>query len=207
MTAQHKWLLWGAGLSAAALMAWGYLWSLSPMAFAEVRPLPDEQAVLKVIRDTQLVTGVYSYPGLAEGQGMDGAFFDKIRSGPIVQIFMQREGYNPLNPLYYLAEFVHYFLVSLAAGALLAWARPVLPSYGRRAGFVWALSAFAALYVDFSAPLWWHHPWGFHALAALYDAGCGLVSGLVLAWALDPRRLAGAPQPAQSDGEEGSNPT
>ncbi|MFI5400466.1 MAG: hypothetical protein ACHQZQ_05390 [SAR324 cluster bacterium] len=194
MTAQHKRLLWGAGLSAAALMAWGYLWSISPLAFAEVKPLPDEQAMLKVIRDTQLGTGVYSYPALVAGQGMDGAYFEKIRSGPIVQIFMQREGYNPLNPLVYLAGFAHAFLVSLAAGALLVWVRPALPNYGLRVGFIWALSAFAALFVDFSAPLSWHHPWGFHAFAALYDAGSGLVSGLVLAWALAPRPQADAPQ-------------
>lgn len=190
MTAQHKWLLWGAGLSAVALMVWTYLfWAVSPLPYSVVKPLPDEEAVLKVFRDTQLVTGVYNIPGLVEGRGMDGAFFEKAKSGPLVQIFMRREGYNPLNPLPYLAGLVHFFLASLAASLLLLWVRPALPSYGLRLGFVMAVSAFAALSVDFTAPLWWHHPWGFHALTALFDAGSGLVSGLVLAWALDPRHL------------------
>jgi hypothetical protein len=195
MTAQHKWLLWGAGLAAVALMAWTYLfWAVSPLPFSVVRPLPDEEAVLKVFRDTQLVTGVYNIPGLAEAQGMDGAYFEKAKAGPIGQIFFRREGSNPLNPLPYLAGLAHFFLVGLALGALLLWVRPVLPGYGARLGFVLAVSACAALAVDFAPPLWWHHPWGFHALTALYDAGSGLVSGVVLAWALDPRRLE-APAP------------
>jgi cytochrome b subunit of formate dehydrogenase len=207
MTAQQKWLIWGAGLSALALMVWGYIfWSLSPLPFAALKPLPDEEAVLKVFRDTQLATGVYSFPGMVEGQGMSGAFFEKTKSGPIGQIFIQREGYNPLNPLYYVGEWVHFFLVSLAAGGLLIWVRPVLPSYALRFAFVLALSAFAALTLEFSAPLWWHHAWGFHGLMALYDVGCGLVSGLVLAWALDSRRLLASPLEDSVDSEDESTP-
>jgi hypothetical protein len=204
MTAQHKWLMWGAGLSAVALMVWGYLfWAVSPLPFAVLKPLPDEEAVMKVVRDTQLVTGVYNFPGQVEGQGMDGAFFEKTKSGPIGQIFIRREGYNPLNPLYYVAEFMHFFLVSLGVGALLLWVRPQLPTYALRLGFVVALGAVAALSLDFSGPLWWHHAWGFHALTALYNAGSGLVSGLVLAWALDPQRLTA---PLEDDLENEESP-
>jgi hypothetical protein len=184
-------------------MVWAYLfWVVSPLPFSVVKPLPDEEAVLKVFRDTQLVTGVYSFPGFMETQGMDGASFEKTKSGPIGQIFVRREGNNPLNPLPYLAGLVHFFLISLAAGALLLWVRAALPSYGLRLGFVTALGAFAALSVDFSAPLWWHHPWGYHALTALYDAGSGVVSGLVLAWALDPCRLEAAPLQTPGGAEE-----
>jgi len=192
MTAQQKWLIWGAGLSAVALMIWGYLfWSVSPLPFSVLKPLPDEEAVLKVIRDTQLVTGVYSFPGLVESQGMDGAYFEKTKTGPVGQIFIRREGYNPLNPLHYIAELLHFFVYSAAVGAILLWVRPRLPTYPLRLGFVTALSAVSALGLDFSGPLWWHHAWGFHALTALYNVGSGLVSGLVLAWALDPKRLEG----------------
>ena len=195
MTAQQKWLIWGAGLSAVAMMVWGYLfWAVSPFPFSVLKPLPDEEAVMKVVRETQLVTGVYNFPGLVESQGMDGAYFEKTKSGPIGQIFIRREGYNPLNPLYYLAELLHFFLVSAAVGAILLWVRPQLPTYWLRLGFVVALSAVAALGLDFAGPLWWHHAWGFHSLTAAYNLGSGLVSGLVLAWAMDPRRISAAGQ-------------
>lgn len=200
MTAQQRWLLWGAGLSALALMVWGYLfWAMSPLPFAVIKPLPDEEAVLRVFKDTQLSTGVYSFPGLVEGQGMDGAFFEKTRSGPIGQILFRREGSNPLNPLNYLLVLLHFFVVSLAAGGILLLVRPALPTYGRRLLLVFALSAFAAVSLDFSGPVWWHHPWGFHAMTALYDAGSGAISGLILAWALDPKRLLAKPTGAEDE--------
>ena len=205
MTAQQKWLFWGAGLSALALMVWGYLfWSLSPLPFAALKPLPDEDSVLKYFRDTQLPTGVYGFPGMVEGQAMSGAFFEKTKAGPVGQIFIRQEGFNPLNPLHYIGEWIHFFMASLAAGALVLWARPALPTYPLRLGFVVALSAFAALSIEFAAPLWWHHAWAFHTLNGLYDVGCGLVSGLVLAWALDPRRSAASPlgeEDAEAPGE------
>jgi hypothetical protein len=200
MTAQQRWLLWGAGLSALALMVWGYLfWAVSPLQFSVIKPLPDEDAVLRVFKDTQLSTGVYSFPGLVEGQGMDGAFFEKTRSGPIGQIFIRREGFNPLNPLNTLLALAHFFAVALLAGGILLLVRPALPSYGLRVLLVFALSAFAALSLDFSGPVWWHHPWGFHAMTALYNAGGGAISGLILAWALDPKRLLAKPAAASPE--------
>ena len=202
MTAQHKWLLWGAGLSALALMVWGYLfWAASPLPFAVIKPLPDEDAVMRVFKDTQLSTGVYNFPGLAEGQGMDGAFFEKTKAGPIGQVFLRREGHNPLNPLNYLLAFVHSFVVSLIAGGILLLVRPALPTYGLRLLLVFALSGFAAISQNFSDPIWWHHPWGFHAMTALYNVGSGAISGAILAWALDPKRIEAKPPEASAEDE------
>lgn len=206
MTAQQKWLVWGAGLSALALMVWGYLfWSVSPLQSAVTKPLPDEDAVLRVFRDTQLTTGVYTFPWLADGQSMDGAAFEKSKAGPVGQIFIRREGHNPLNPLGYLLGLVHAFIASLIAGAILLLVRPALPTFSRRLLLVFALSGFAAFSLNFADPIWWRHPWGFHAMNALYNVGSGVISGLILAWALDPRRVH--PETGRSDGVMGTSGT
>jgi hypothetical protein len=194
MTAWHKRLLWGAACSAVGMMAWYVVfWVLSPIPGGVFKALPDENAVVRVLRDTQLVTGVYRFPGLHEGQAMDGAYFEKHKAGPIGQIIYRREGVNPYTPTVFLLGLVHFFLASLLATGLLLLVVPALPTYRRRLLFLCLVGLLGAFTLDFADPIRWHQPWGFHVYAALFDAVNGLVSAAILAWFVDPSRQEAGP--------------
>ena len=61
-------LLWGIAFSAVAMTAWGVIfWVATPLANAAFKPLPDENAVIKVLVDAQLPTGAYRFPAWPRG--------------------------------------------------------------------------------------------------------------------------------------------
>jgi hypothetical protein len=184
-------LLWGIAFSAASMVAWSVIfWVATPLTHSAFKPLPDEDAVIKALVDTQVPTGAYRFPGLAEGQAADGKYFDKHRRGPIGQIFYQREGINPYTPRTFVLGLLHALLISAAAAGLVLLALPALPTYARRLAFLFGLGAFAALALDFADPIRWNQPWGYHAVVALFDVINGLVSAIILAWFVDPRAQA-----------------
>jgi hypothetical protein len=190
-------LLWGIAFSAAGMLAWNVIfWVVSPLPQEALRPLPDENAVIKVLTDTQLVTGAYRFPGLAEGQAPDGSYFDKHKRGPIGLLFYRREGVNPYTPLTIVLGLLHALLISAAAVGLLLLVLPALPTYGRRALFLGGVGVFAALALDFADPIRWHQPWGYHGYVALFDAVNGGVSALILAWFVDPAARENYPDDA-----------
>jgi hypothetical protein len=180
-------LLWGIAFSAVGMTAWGVIfWVATPLSQAAFKPLPDENAVIKVLTDGQLPSGAYRFPGLAEGQSPDGAYFDKHRRGPIGQIFYRRGGVNPYTPLTVVLSVAHALLISAAAVGLTLLVLPALPTYGRRLAFLVSLGAFAALALDFADPIRWHQPWAYHSVVALFDVTNGLISAIILAWFVDP---------------------
>lgn len=187
ITRWHHRLLWGIAFSAIAMVAWSVIfWMVSPMAISAYKPLPDEDAVIKALVDTKVVTGVYRFPGLAEGQPADGKYFDKHKRGPIGQIFYQQEGSNPYSPRTVILGLVHALLISALATGLLVLVLPALPTYARRLGFLFGLGLFAALALDFADSVRWQQSWSHHGIVALFDIVNGFISAIVLAWFVDP---------------------
>ena len=69
---------------------------------------------------------------------------------------------------------------------LLKIALPALGGYLARVIFLSLLGITAALYSNFSMPVWWHHPWTFYLLSFVYDVGAWVAAALVLAAFVKP---------------------
>jgi hypothetical protein len=47
--------------------------------------------------------------------------------------------------------------------------------------------------IDYSDPIWWHHPWAWHIACSIYSVLVFTVSGLVLAAYVKPAVTAAPP--------------
>lgn len=191
-----RWLV-GAVLSAVALMAWGFLfWALIADALRVTRPLPGESAVIAgKLREQELETGVYFHPFpyyAPEHTPPDEARAQAERAraeaqrGPVFHLFFSQQGHDPDSPMVFMKGWLHFFLASLLAGAILVWLGPQLGGFHRRFGLLAALGLLAGVLVDCSDAIWFYHPWQ-HSLALLaFHAVEGVVMGLVLGTVVRP---------------------
>ena len=107
--------------------------------------------------------------------------------GTIAMIHFAPNGGNPLAPVTWIVSFVHFVLTTLMASLLLVFALPVLESYGRRAGFVFAVAAFGIVAFRFTDPAWYRLPWDYFLYVGLYLITGWLAAALVIAAIVHPR--------------------
>ena len=67
------------------------------------------------------------------------------------------------------------------ASSASALAAPIAPTYGKRVLFVLLLGLTAALWSDFSEPIWWAHPWTYHLMTFVANVTTWGFAGLILA--------------------------
>lgn len=176
----------GAALGAIVMMLVGFIFWGGVMApFSVVQPISNEAAAVAALNDAILESGVYVYPFPDMSSDTD-AFVEKHLAGPVMQVFFIKEGVNPQSPFTFVAGLVHFFVSALLLGALLYLALPRLTSYDYRVLFIFLAGVFAAVSVNLSNPIWWHHPWGFHLYSAAFNAVGWLLAGLVMAWIIKP---------------------
>lgn len=180
------------GILAAAVVIflWGFVvWSMLAVQFGMLKPLPKEEPLLKAIAETNVPTGVYIYPmadaGMANlsGEAKDAAekaLQDKTRTGPIVRLFFNRTG-SPAMGEVLATGFLHMLLAAAIMATLtrcvLSWA-----DFKARYGFVVAVAAFAAVWIDFSDSIWMAAPWDHQLFTAGYDLGAWILAGVPIAW-------------------------
>jgi len=76
------------------------------------------------------------------------------------------------------------------------WVFSGLSSFGTRAGFVTFAGTVGTVLANFSTPIWFYQPWGFHLANAIYMIVAWALTGVVFALILAPRAAA---DPASSD--------
>ncbi len=188
-------LLIGSLLAAVVLFAWGAVfWGVSPLPFAVMRAVPNDEVVVEVLKKNLPASGVYLSPFPDEERyGADRAeaekaFLERHRQGPLVQITYRKDGLDAQGPAVFAAGFVHMLVSSLLVGGLLMLALPGLGGYASRVLFVFLAGVFASVTVTLSTPIWFHHPWQFPLLNALYHATNWLLAGFVLGAVIRPRK-------------------
>jgi hypothetical protein len=188
-------LLIASLLSAVVLFFWGFVyWTVSPLRFQALKALPGQEKIVPELEKAGLETGVYLAPFVDEdrvtAENKDEvmkALLEKHKKGPLVQIIYRKDGVDMMNPTVFVMGFVHMFVSSLLVGLLLLMVVQGLSTYGSRVLFVFLASLFASWTIDLSAPIWFHHPWGYSLFNAGYHVGCGLFSALILAGLIKPR--------------------
>lgn len=177
----------GSVLAAIVLFMWGYVfWAVSPIGTQFIHPLEQNGLAVTSLVGEATETGVYFSPSMNEAEarrdGVEQATLsleEAKRQGPVLQIMLQRDGVVPMSTTL-LHGFLHYLASTLLAALVLAWAAPALPTYLARVGLVFLVGIFAAVSVQLSSPIWFHHPWDYSLMQAGFFASNGLLSGIVL---------------------------
>jgi len=198
----------GTFLGALVLMGWGYsYWDLILPPNTAFLDSPRQPALAKALRSYLPRAGTYFIPHDSEedhlqradgkgGQdGKGGANRDedphnalvKQVKGTIAMIHFAPKGGNPLAPVTWIGSFVHFVLTALMASLLLVMALPVLDSYGKRAGFVFAVAAFGIIAFRFTDPIWYRLPWDYFLYVGLYLFTGWLAAALAIAAVVRPR--------------------
>ncbi len=171
-------LVLGALLAAVVLFAWGFVfWGLIPNAGVQMHP--DEAALQQHLAEGIPETGAYYVPFPAGAD--DTESMARHEAGPIAFLFIRLEG-RPLMPVStMIGGFLHMLITALLIGMLLRMLLPSLPAWRDRVLFVALAGLAAALWSDFTVPIWWHTPWAFFVWLAVYDIIAWTLAGAVLA--------------------------
>lgn len=183
--------------SAIVMFAWGaFFWMVLPARWGMMQALPNEEAVFKALADGKPETGVYLAPWFPkeveslpekEREAITKATMQRHKSGPLVSVMYRTDGVDMESPSVMIQGFVHMLLTAAMLGvlvkSLLSWS-----TFGARWAFVVAVALIAAVWIDFSAAIWWHFPWRVQLFHASYHVSAWMLGALPLAWG-----AAGAP--------------
>lgn len=179
-------------LSAVVLMLWGYVfWIGLGVPHAVLHPLPAAEQLAPALKAKIPAPGVYFWPAPPTEEVLKdpkrlATYVAEHRRGPIVHLFFRPEGTNPMGFTTYARGLLHFFASSWLAGWLLAMIGPRRATYWSRVGFVLLLGVFAAVFVNLSPPIWFHHPWSYHLVLAAFDCFNALLMGIVLGAIVKP---------------------
>ena len=179
-------LLLASLLAAIGMMAWAFVFWVTPLGSGLVQPAGQGDPALMAALSSLPASGVYYVPGMAEG-GDEEAWAETYRTGPIAHVFVSLEGREPMPPTLYIWGFLHMLVTGLLLAFLLTLALPALGGFGARVGFVFLAGLAAAIWGQIGQPIWFFHSWGYHIFYAVYDLVSWLVAGLILAAFIKPK--------------------
>lgn len=184
-------------LAAVAMFFWGFLfWAVSGVSESIMHTVPKQERLLAAIDEDVPESGVYLMPWVAqaelESEDVREAFFEQHRRGPIVQLFVKKQGFDPMDPTVMIVGFLHFLACAAFAGAAVALAARKGTGFFGRLGIVLGMAAFASLTRDASHPIWFHHDVSYWVMHAAYSLASWLIGGLILAAIIKPK-----PAPAQ----------
>ena len=190
-------VLLGSLLSAVVLFFWGWIyWHFVPPLSGAWRAIPVEieERLVQDLDESLSVNGVYMYPRSDTSRPDQNAaheeWIKKNQTGPRFMIFFNTQGFAQRDMSKTLiAGFVHMLVCSLFCGGLLASAGPMC-CYPARVFFVFMVGLFATVWINFSNPIWFHHPWDNALLFAGYNTVAWLLAGLVLGAIVSKRKAA-----------------
>jgi hypothetical protein len=179
----------GAVIAAVVMFVWGFVfWGLLPTASSVIKGPPDAEGLRSALKGAP--TGVYRLPDLALMSSADEAdraeHARQFEEGPIATVFVRAEGAQHMAPSTMVAGFVHMLVSCLLMAILLHVVRRAGTTYLQRAIIVGFAGTVGTVFSNLGAPIWWFHPWNFHALNTLYMIWAWILAGLVLAAFIKP---------------------
>jgi hypothetical protein len=177
----------GPALAALAMFLFGAIYWMSPFPYKTLRSVANDSAAGLALAQLFPETGTYLVPGPNLNQKQMGELYKR---GPSVEVQFVKEGHDAMEPAVFLKGYVHYFVVSLLLAALLAKAAASLRGYCSRVSFCALVGVAGSALIDYSDPIWWHHPWAWHIACSIYAVLAFTVSGLVLAAFVKPAIIA-----------------
>ena len=175
-------LLGGAAMFLASVITHLVL----PLGEVGIQSLPNDEAVISVLRDNIRECGLYFFPGMAthptpEQQKQWEA---RYRAGPTGILIFHPRGSEPMNPLQLLTELASNLLLAFVVAWLLS--RATLAGFGVRLLFVALIGLVVGLAIPVSYWNWFGFP-GAYTLAEMANEVIGFsAAGLVIAGLVKP---------------------
>jgi hypothetical protein len=181
-------ILFGSIFSAVALFLWGYVyWTVLPFPQQVIKPLPNEDAVVKALQAVE--SGTYRIPG-PPADAKDAAaleeYAQEFGEGPLAMLFYRSEGDAFMSPRYFAYGFLQMWLAAFAA-AIAVSASDIGVYPGRVMLVVW-MGIFCAIWSALGDVAWLHFPLDYFWLKFGYTVSSALILGLVLALFVRPPR-------------------
>lgn len=183
----------GSLLGGVGLFLGGFVfWALLPLSFYVMNAMPQEKTVISTLQTHIPKSGTYVYPMPHETDGKvaENIFIAKHKTGPLVMMFYRKEGLDPMQASVFLLGFGQQFFSALLMALLLLFALPQLHTFEKRYLFIVLAGIFASVWVDLSAPIWFHQPWGYHLFNTLSRIGSWILAAIPMAWFIRPSSLA-----------------
>jgi hypothetical protein len=166
-------------LAALAMFVFGAVYWMSPFPYTTTSSTTNPAGTGAALAQIFPATGVYLVPSPAITD--EKVLSELYRQGPSAVVYYMKEGHEMMEPAVFVKGYVHYFAVALLLMIMLNSAAPLFRSLFDRVKFAAAIGGLGALQICFSDPIWWHHPWGWHLVDALYVILEFALAGLVLA--------------------------
>lgn len=177
-------IILGSVVAAIVLFGWGAVyWMHLPFAGQQIHPLPQEAAVMQLLKDNIKESGLYFSPyhdPKDKDETKNEEMQKKHKEGPLVQVTYRRDGADMMAPMYFAKGLGQILVSTFLAAILLYMAAPSIQCYFTRAAFVFLAGLFAAAATTLSGPIWFNHPWGFPLVQAGYEVSSWLLAGIVL---------------------------
>ena len=169
-----------------------FLWSsIAHMALGlgslGVQDIPNEQAMIGVMKSNLAQSGFYFFPGLGLAPGASRAernaamnvYQQKVANGPSGILIYRPSGQKAISAGQLLTEFGTNVVQALLAAILLAFAG--LRAYGARVGFVGLAGVMAGITTNISYWTWYGFPGSYTAAYAFTEIMGYVCIGLVAA--------------------------
>lgn len=166
-------------LAGVAMFVFGAVYWMSPFPYKALTPVTDNAATGQALSQIFPATGTYLIPGpdIKDTQLLTELY----QRGPSAEVQFIKEGHSPMEAGVFIKGFLHYVVVALLLAVLLdRFAAGRVVRYASLVQFSGLVGAFGAVFISLTDPIWWHHPWGWHLVQAIYVVLASLVAGLVL---------------------------
>jgi hypothetical protein len=174
-------------LGAVVLFIWGFIsWAVLPWNAQTMHTLPNEEAVMSVLKSGNLETGLYRIPGeMGKDEAARKAQYAKMETGPIAMIHYSTEGMS--GPSYMLKGFLVYLFSAIIAASLLgklSWS--LASKYRARVKYVMILGFFLAIAGHIGDWAWFGNSASFTLALVINDIIGWTLAGLVIGWRMKP---------------------
>lgn len=179
----------GGLVAGIIVFLWGFVSHTAlPIGSAGIKVLPQESAIITVLKGTIDEPGIYLFPGLDPAAPPDSAQQEAWRqayiSGPTGFLAYQPHGRDPFSPVALIVELASSIAGGLVAAYILYF---VAANALVRVQLVMLMGVFAWLAVSISHWNWYRFPTDFFVAEGIDQAVGWLLAGLVIARLVKPR--------------------
>lgn len=176
-------------LGALTMFLWGAIsWIALPWHTSTMHSLSNEDAVAQLIKSSNPPNGTYMIPGFANDKVARDA---KAKQGPIVHMYYQNEGQDPMSAMFFIKGIALDVLVLLLAVSMLSKISWSLATYSNRVKFMTMIGLIVGLSARLGDSLYLGIPLEFSGPMVIDEVISWTLAGLVVSAFMKPASLKG----------------
>ncbi|HUL43955.1 MAG TPA: hypothetical protein VLY03_06320 [Bacteroidota bacterium] len=178
-------------LGGVILYVWSFIaWVILPLHAPHLHPIPNEDAVVSLLRSSLDKNAVYVFPAnpsFGSDQATMDAYVAKMKRGPTGMIFYSPFGQDPMMPSQMIIGFVLDLLSAFVVVWFLLRSTALSSSYFGRVAFCGMFGIFTALFTHFMYWNWMGFPAEFTKGLIVDGIVSWILAGLGIAALIKPK--------------------